>query len=82
MLPLLEAGYTVRVMVRDSAGLDGRSWQERVEVVESRTGNPRCARRHLLIGERLGRRRQTTMTVVRSLDSHSRENACQRIDLT
>jgi uncharacterized protein YbjT (DUF2867 family) len=31
---LLEHGYPVRVMVRDATRLIGRSWQERVEVVE------------------------------------------------
>ena len=38
VLPLLEAGYRVRVMVRDASRLDGRSWQERVEVVEGDVG--------------------------------------------
>ncbi|MEP7292333.1 MAG: SDR family oxidoreductase [Chloroflexota bacterium] len=40
VLPLLEAGYTVRVMVRDASRLDGRSWLERVEVVEGDVFKP------------------------------------------
>lgn len=40
ILPLLEAGYHVRVMVRDASRLDGRSWQERVEVVEGDVSKP------------------------------------------
>ena len=31
---LLEAGYQVRVLVRDPARLQGRSWLEQVEVVQ------------------------------------------------
>lgn len=31
---LLEAGYAVRVLVRDAQRLDGRSWQDQVEVVK------------------------------------------------
>ncbi len=34
----------------------------------------------LLVGERLGRGRQTAVPVVRSLDAHGGENACQRVD--
>ena len=31
---LLEAGYQVRVLVRDPARLEGRSWKDRVEIVQ------------------------------------------------
>jgi len=34
ILPLLDAGYQVRVLVRDPERLSGRSWLERVEVVQ------------------------------------------------
>jgi uncharacterized protein YbjT (DUF2867 family) len=40
VLPLLEAGYQVRVMARDASRLDGRSWLERVEVIEGDVSKP------------------------------------------
>lgn len=40
ILPLLDAGYTVRVLVRDPERLGGRSWLEEVEVVKGDVSKP------------------------------------------
>ncbi len=40
ILPLLEAGYQVRVLVRDPERLGGRSWLDRVEVVKGDVSKP------------------------------------------
>ncbi len=40
VLPLLEAGYQVRVMVREASRLEGRTWSDRVEIVEGDVTKP------------------------------------------
>jgi uncharacterized protein YbjT (DUF2867 family) len=40
ILPLLEVGYQVRVLVRDPERLGGRSWLDRVEVVKGDVSKP------------------------------------------
>lgn len=44
---LLDAGYRVRVLVRDPARLTGRSWSDRVEVVQGDALNPKSLARAL-----------------------------------
>ena len=53
---------------------------QRVEIVHGGTGSLLGELTDLVVGERLGRRRQPAVPVVRPLDPHGGENACQRVD--